>query len=89
MQIQDHDKFPKFDHQVLPPASRRSLGEFGAAADRPGHPRDGRQSRKLGKFQMTQVGRIRAPLKGVTARHLRLSSEKSARDGIFGRSGHS
>ena len=27
MQIQDHDEFPKFDHQVLPPASRRSLGD--------------------------------------------------------------
>ena len=28
MQIQDHDKVPKFDHQVLPPASRRSLGDL-------------------------------------------------------------
>ena len=27
MQIQDHDKVPKFDHQVLPPASRMSLGD--------------------------------------------------------------
>ena len=23
MQIQNHDEFPKFDHRVLPPASRR------------------------------------------------------------------
>ena len=27
MQIQDHDEFPKFDQQVLSPASRRSLGD--------------------------------------------------------------
>jgi hypothetical protein len=27
MQIQDHDEFPKFDHRVLPPARRRSLGD--------------------------------------------------------------
>ena len=28
MQIQDHDELPKFDHRVLPPASKRSLGDL-------------------------------------------------------------
>jgi hypothetical protein len=58
MQIQDHDEFPKFDHRVLPPASRRSLGDSVRLPPNPGHAADGRQSRKLGKFQMSQVGRI-------------------------------
>jgi hypothetical protein len=49
MQIQDHDELPKFDHRVLPPASRRSLGDS-APAGHPGHARDGRQSRKTGEI---------------------------------------
>ena len=62
MQIQDHDEFPKFDHRVLPPASRRTLGDSVRPSGHPGHARDGRQSRKLGKFQMSQMGRIAPPL---------------------------
>ena len=38
MQIQDHDEFPKFDHQVLPPASRRSLGDSVRLPTIPGMP---------------------------------------------------
>jgi hypothetical protein len=30
MQIQDHDKFPKFDHRALPPACRRGVSDSAA-----------------------------------------------------------
>jgi hypothetical protein len=38
MQIQDHDELPKFDHRVLPPASRRSLGDSARPPAIPGMP---------------------------------------------------
>ncbi len=38
MQIQDHDEPPKFDHRVLPPASRRSLGDPARPPTIPGIP---------------------------------------------------
>jgi len=56
MQIQDRDKFPKFDHRALPPACGGSVN-VSALADHPGHAVDGRSSRKL-EFQTPQVGRI-------------------------------
>ena len=39
MQIQDHDELPKFDHRVLPPASRRNLGDSARPPAIPGIPR--------------------------------------------------
>ena len=38
MQIQDHDELPKFDHRVLPPASRRSLSDSARLPAIPGMP---------------------------------------------------
>ena len=37
MQIQDHDEFPKLDHRVVPPASRRSFGDRARAPTIRGH----------------------------------------------------
>jgi transposase len=45
---------------------REEHRRFGEPADHPGHALDGRQSRKLGNFQMSQVGRIAPPLTSIS-----------------------
>jgi hypothetical protein len=56
MQIQDHDEFPKFDHRVLPPASRRSLGDSVRPPAIPGMPGMAGSHENWGNFKCHKWG---------------------------------
>jgi hypothetical protein len=58
MQIQDHDKLPKFDHQVLPPASRRSLGDSARPPTIPGMPGMVGSHENWGNFKCHKWGEL-------------------------------
>src|ERR1700750_213711 len=58
MQIQDHDEFPKFDHRVLPPASRRSLGDSARPPTIPGMPGIVGSHENWGKFKCHKWGEL-------------------------------
>ena len=56
MQIQDHDEFPKFDHRVLPPASRRTLGDSVRPPATPGMPGMAGSHENWGNFKCHKGG---------------------------------
>ena len=58
LQIQDHDEFPKFDHRVLPPASRRSLGDSARPPTIPGMPGIVGSHENWGKFKCHKWGEL-------------------------------
>ena len=58
MQIQDHDKLPKFDHRVLPPASRRSLGDLARPPAIPGMPGMVGSHENWGNFKCHKWGEL-------------------------------
>ncbi len=58
MQIQDHDELPKFDHRVLPPASRRSLGDSARPPTIPGMPGMVGSHENWGNFKCHKWGEL-------------------------------
>src|SRR6185437_7129437 len=58
MQIQDHDELPKFDHRVLPPARRRSLGDSARPPAVPGMPGTPGSHENWGNFKCHKWGEL-------------------------------
>ena len=58
MQIQDHDELPKFDHRVLPPANRRSLGDSARSPTIPGMPGTVGSHENWGNFKCHKWGEL-------------------------------
>src|SRR6185312_2939087 len=58
MQIQDHDELPKFDHRVLPPARRRSLGDSARPPAVPGMPGTAGSHENWGNFKCHKWGEL-------------------------------
>jgi hypothetical protein len=58
MQIQNHDEFPKFDHRVLPPARRRSLGDSARPPTIPGMPGTIGSHENWGNFKCHKWGEL-------------------------------
>jgi hypothetical protein len=73
MQNQNHDEFPKFDHQVLPRDSRRSLGDSVRPPAIPGVPGITGSHENCGKFNVTS-----GENKGATHSHLTNLRRKTA-----------
>ena len=58
MQIQDHDELPKFDHRVLPPAKRGSLGDSARSPTIPGMPGMVGSHENWGNFKCHKWGEL-------------------------------
>ena len=58
MQIQDHDELPKFDHPVLPPATRRNLGDSARPPAIPGTPGMAGSHENRGIFKCHKWGEL-------------------------------
>jgi hypothetical protein len=58
MQIQDHDKFPKFDHRVLPPAKGRSVGDSARRPTVQGMPSTVSRHKNWGIFKCHKWGEL-------------------------------
>ena len=58
MQIQNHDELPKFDHRVLPPASRRNLGDSARPPAMPGMPGTAGSHKNWGIFKCHKWGEL-------------------------------
>ena len=58
MQIQNHDEFPKFDHRVLLPARRRSLGDSARPPIIPGMPGTIGSHENWGNFKCHKWGEL-------------------------------
>ena len=58
MQIQDHAELPKFDHRVLPPVSRRSLGDSARPSAVPGMPGTAGSHENWGNFKCHKWGEL-------------------------------
>src|SRR6185437_1972372 len=79
MQIQDHHELPKFDHRVLPPARRRSLGDSARPPAVPGMPGTPGSHENWGNFKCHKWGELlrhsqpvkNGDLRGAVATHSR------------------